>query len=156
MDVDDYLETRHAHKSTAFFWNARIKNGVELFVDIFQLILKHGFREYIIRTQQFGGLLAQNVLIAADLLSHQFQYLAVHLFGGDVAEEPVVVHYIARFISYVGGSRRLSVFVHDETGKKRFTCHGGFDPGMYFTLSCKPAHSFSQVREILTLVPLPG
>ena len=120
MDIDDDLEARHTHKGPAFLRDACFENGVELFPNILQLILKQGFRENIIRAEHFGSLLAQHAFITADLLAHQFQYFAIHLLGRDVAEEAVVIYHIAWFITYISCSCRLFVLVHDQTGEKRF------------------------------------
>jgi hypothetical protein len=41
-----------------------------------------------------------------------------------MAQETVVIHHIARFLPYIGGARRILVFVNHETSKKRLARHG--------------------------------
>jgi hypothetical protein len=111
MIVDDHFESRHTQVKARFFGKAHIEHHIKLLVNVLELIFDHGASKDIVLSHHFGGLLADQPLVAFHLITHELEHLAVNLFGWDMAEEAGIVNNVERFAANDGSVYRMVLFM---------------------------------------------
>ena len=84
VDVDDDLQSSHTQVSPHIIGHTDANFGIDLFIDVFELILQHGNGKWILLTHHFCSLFTDNVFIAFNLIGHLFQNNFVDLIRWDM------------------------------------------------------------------------
>src|SRR5512138_418925 len=123
MHVDDDPEAHHAKVGAHILRQSHLQKLIELFIDIFQLLLDGSFGKDILLPQHFGGLFRKQILAAFHHVRHLTEDLPVHLLRGDMSPKARVVDHVARLITHQSSFGGMTKFILNETGKKRLSRH---------------------------------